>query len=241
MSQTTMGVNTLNMSQTRVSALSHQIYLGTAWSSSLELSKFSLGHPEERPTSRVGECMKPLARKDMGLGRASKVSVRASPCPLRWKSRHQASTMSHASASNERRSSFEIMHGPNKWHRRNLSWHLVQMSICNWSIESHGAKNIGSDCKEKKNIRKLSSCITQLVASTFSMSCDLPGMERSVGQGQSKAENLLASVCPGNSHRQKLCHSMVGESSVWRVPLSISSAGVLNVLKLCGWEHPYWH
>ena len=109
MSQTTMGVNTLKMSQTRVSALSHQIYLGTAWSSSLELSKFSLGHPEDRPTCRVRECMKPLARKDMGLGRASKVSVRASPCPLRWKSRHQASTMSHASASNDRRSSFEII------------------------------------------------------------------------------------------------------------------------------------
>ena len=121
------------------------------------------------------------------------------------------------------------MHGPNKWQCRNLSWHLVQMSICNWSIVSHGAKNnMGSEGKGKKNIRKL-------------FSCDLPGMKKSVGQGQSKAGNLLASMCLGNNHLQKLCHSVAWESSLWRVPLPISSAGLLNVLKLGGWEHPYWH
>ena len=69
-------------------------------------------------------------------------------------------------------------------------------------VNSVGAKNnMGSEGKGMKNIRKLSSC-------------ELPGMKKSVGQGQSKAGNLLASMCLGNNHLQKLCHSVAGESSL---------------------------
>ena len=110
--------------------------------------------------------------------------------------------MSHESASKEECSSFKSHAWPEQMALSQFK--LTPCSDANLQLEhciSWRKNNMGSEGKEKKNIRKL-------------FSRDLPGMKKSVGQGQSRAGNLLASMCFGNNHLQKLCHSVAGESSL---------------------------
>lgn len=111
------------------------------------------------------------------------------------------------------------------WHRKFCSTVNLQLEHDIWRCKLH---------KIVKNTVELSCRHRQLLVSTV-ISYDLGGTMKAAGRSQSKVaeifrhQQVLAMMPrPMHLHLQKLCHSVAGESSFWRVSLEVFGASVLN-------------